>query len=446
MIPMLTLQRTPKVSRETGIRTVPTKETLDRVLPLLGLAGMGEPEDITGRDNVGIPVFSIDRQRTALGKPKYYNGKGPTPEQAKASAVMEAIERYSAELREEDEVVYGTYNEASEVMMTCDPLDLIIPIDVLERYNRNTEIAWVEAYEMFRGCPIWVPACAVFYPYYPDTDLQLFSFHTNGLASGNTMEEAILHALFEDIERDAWSIAEYRDRANADILIRDPDSVPARLMRKFGEQGIEIHLKDLTSDIGVPTIGAAADDTVTRDPELLTIGVGTHLDPNIAAIRAITEVAQSRATHKHGMKINAQIQKKTREMGYDRIKQVNRMWFGENQKKIYLEDIEDRSADYVLDDIETVLQALMDSGFEQVICADLTRPELGIPSVRMIVPGLEVCTMDPLREGGRLRGNWPPRRGPDVRFRQGRGLRPRRHPPRDPCGLRRAEQGGHGCL
>ncbi|MBR4202181.1 MAG: YcaO-like family protein, partial [Candidatus Methanomethylophilaceae archaeon] len=308
------------------------------------------------------------------------------------------------------EIVYGTYNQASEVMLTCDPVDMILPLNVLDKYNRNTEIAWVEAFEMFRGCPIWVPACSVFYPYYPDTDLQLFAFHTNGLASGNTIEEAILHALFEDIERDAWSIAEYKDHANADVLIRDQDSIPAQLIRKFKEQGIEIHLKDLTSDIGIPTIGAAADDTMTKDPELLTIGVGTHLDPTIAAIRAITEVAQSRTTHKHGMKINAQIQKKTQEMGYDKIKQVNHMWFGENQKKIYLEDIEDRSTDYVLDDIEVVLQSLMDAGFDQVICADLTRPELGVPSVRMIVPGLEVCTMDPLREGGRLRGNWPPQR------------------------------------
>jgi ribosomal protein S12 methylthiotransferase accessory factor len=72
--------------------------------------------------------------------------------------------------------------------------------------------------------------------------------------------------------------------------------------------------------------------------------------------------------------------------------------------------MKDQSTDYVLDDIEVVLGKLMDAGFEQVICADLTRPELGIPAVRMIVPGLEVCTMDPEREGGRLRVMWPPSR------------------------------------
>ena len=401
------LNRCPKCSPETGIRVMPPEETLKRVLPLLKKAGMGEPEDITDKDNLGIPVFSVDRQETALGKPKYYNGKGATREQAMASGVMEAIERYSAEQRDTDDVVVGTYEQAKEAMMTVNPADLILPLPVLDVYP-VADIAWTRGFEMFRGCHILVPACAVFYPYFPNGDYPLFKWHTNGIASGNTMEEAILHALFEDIERDAWSIAEYNDRSNADILIRDKDSVPAQLIAKFEAQGIKVHLKDLTSDLGIPTIGAAADDTVTKDPELLTIGVGTHLNPEIAAIRAITEVAQSRTTHKHGMKINAQLQKTSRELGYEKIKEINHMWFGENPKKIYLEDIDDCSTDYVLDDIEVVLGRLMNCGFDKVIAMDLTRPELGVPAVRMIVPGLEVCTMDPEREGGRLRGMWPP--------------------------------------
>ena len=382
------LNRCPKCSPETGIRTVPPEETLEKVLPLLKTAGLGEPEDITGKDDVGIPVFSVDRQETALGVPKYYNGKGVTRDQALASAVMESLERYSAEMRDSDEIVYGTYEQACDVMMTVDPKDLILPIPM--------------------GCPIWVPACAVYYPYYPDGDLQLFRFHTNGIASGNTLEEAILHALFEDIERDAWSICEYMDMTKGDVIVDDDDSVPAQLIAKFADQGIEIHLKDLTSDIGIPTIGAAADDVRTKDPEMLTIGVGTHLNPEIAAIRAITEVAQSRATHKHGAKINAQLQKVTQDMGYERIKEVNRMWFGESRRKIRLSEIPDRSTPYVLDDIEVVLGSLMNAGFESVIAVDLTRPELNVPVVRMIVPGLEVSTMDPEREGGRLRGMWPP--------------------------------------
>ncbi|MBP6021282.1 MAG: YcaO-related McrA-glycine thioamidation protein [Candidatus Methanomethylophilaceae archaeon] len=399
---MLRLQRCPKYNPGAGIRTVPPETTVARVIPLLKEAGMTAPEDITGTDDIGIPVFSIGRPGASAGK--YYNGKGPTVEQAEASALMEAMERYSAEQRNGDEVAYGTLAQALEVGRAIDPADMILPVNVLDRYL-DAEIAWVEGHEMFRGEPIWVPACAVFYPYAPDTDLQLFRYHTNGLATGNTIEEAILHSLLELIERDAWSIAEEHNRACNDIRV-STDSAAGALIAKFRAQGVEIHLKNLTSDIGVPTIGAAADDVRTKDPEMLTIGVGTHLNPEIACIRALTEVAQSRTTHKHGMKINAQLQRNTREMGYEKIKAVNSLWYRDLPKAEKLESMKDLSTPYVLDDIEVVLGKLMDAGFDEVAIVDLTREDVGIPCVRAVVPGLEVSTMDPSRIGGRAHGIW----------------------------------------
>ena len=143
---------------------MPPEETLKRVLPLLKTAGLGEPENITDKDNLGIPVFSVARQETALSKHKNDNGKGVTVEQAEASAVMESLERYSAEQRDSDEIVYGTYEQAKDVMMAVNPVDLILPLRVLDHYEGQT-IAWTQGFEMFRGCPIWVPACAVYYPY-----------------------------------------------------------------------------------------------------------------------------------------------------------------------------------------------------------------------------------------------------------------------------------------
>jgi ribosomal protein S12 methylthiotransferase accessory factor len=175
-------------------------------------------------------------------------------------------------------------------------------------------------------------------------------------------------------------------------------------MKKFNDNGVEIHLKDLTSDIGIPTIGAAADDVRTKDPELLTIGVGTHLNPEIAAVRALTEVAQSRTTHKHGSKINAKLQNISREMGYENVKKANRVWYSNSGKTVKLSEMERLDTPYVLDDIEVVFDNLIRCSFDKVIAADLTRPEIGIPAVRMIIPGLEVSTMDPEREGPRLSG------------------------------------------
>ncbi|MCL2032069.1 MAG: YcaO-related McrA-glycine thioamidation protein [Methanomassiliicoccaceae archaeon] len=399
------LNRCPKYSPETGIRIIPPEKTLERVLPILPQVGICDPEDITPLDNIGIPVFAVDRPGASAGAVKNYNGKGATPEQAKASAAMEAMERYSAEQRDTDELVYGTFEQAKKVGLTVDPKDLILPNRTLDIYD-TAEIAWVEGFEMFRGSPIWVPACGVFHPYFPDGDLPLFRYHTNGIAAGNTIEEAILHALFELIERDAWSMAEERGRAFADVVLEE-DSLPGRLLKKMEDKGIKIHLKDLTHDIGIPTIGAAADDTVTKDPELLTIGVGTHLSPEIACIRAITEVAQSRTTHKHGVKGNARLLKIAKDMGYEKVKTVNTVWYTDLEEKVRLKDMKDLSTPYVLDDIEVVLDRLVKTGFDMVIVSNLTRPEAGVPVVRMTVPGLEVSTMDPEREGARLRGMWP---------------------------------------
>lgn len=398
------LHRTPKVSQETGIRTILPKETLDRVLPLLPKAGMEPLEDITGVDNIGIPVYSISRPNASKGAVNNYNGKGPTPEQAMASAVMEAMERYSAEQRDSDEIVYGTIKEAMEVGPTVDPREMILPMRFLN-YIDDGMIAWCLGYDLFRGERVWVPANAVYHPYFPDGDMQIFRYHTNGIAAGNTMEEAILHALLELVERDAWSIFEFREKGVPDIEVSE-GTVCWNLIQKFKEGGVEIHLKDLTHDLGIPTIGAAADDVATKNPELLSIGVGTHLNPEIAAIRAITEVAQSRTTHKHGAKTNAKLQKINQDMGYERIKKANRIWFDDSSEKIRLDDMEHLDTEYVLDDIEVVLQRLADNGFDRVVAVDLTR-DIGVPVVRMIVPGLEVYTMDPEREGPRLHGQWP---------------------------------------
>ena len=401
------LKRCKKVSSSTGIRVMPPEETLKRVIPLLEKAGMDPLEDITDRDNLGIPVYSVYRKKTAKGTFGNYNGKGATPEQAKASAVMEAMERYSAELRDTDKVAYGTLQQIRETGMPyVEPADLILPARIMGMVE-SAEIAWTECYDILRGEDVWVPACAVFYPYYPDGDLQLFRFHTNGIAAGNTLEEAILHALFEVIERDAWSIAESFNRTNADVIVDDEDSVPGRLLKKFSDAGVVIRLKDLTTDVGVTTIGASSDDIRTKDPEMLDIGVGTHLNPEIAAIRAITEVAQSRTTHKHGLKVNAELQKRTREMGYEKVKEANALWFNESKKKIKLSEMKDEATEYVLDDIEKVLGKLMDAGFDRVFIADITRPEINVPTVRAIIPGMEVSTMDSEREGPRAWGRWP---------------------------------------
>jgi ribosomal protein S12 methylthiotransferase accessory factor len=89
-------------------------------------------------------------------------------------------------------------------------------------------------------------------------------------------------------------------------------------------------------------------------------------------------------------------------MGYEKIKNVNRVWYSRSSRSMKLDEMKRMDTPYVLDDIEVVFDRLVACGFDKVIAVDLTRPEIGVPAVRMVIPGLEVSTMDPEREGPRL--------------------------------------------
>jgi ribosomal protein S12 methylthiotransferase accessory factor len=93
-------------------------------------------------------------------------------------------------------------------------------------------------------------------------------------------------------------------------------------------------------------------------------------------------------------------------MGYENVKNANRVWYSKSGSSVKLSEMKRLDTPYVLDDIEVVFDHLVDAGFEKVIAVDLTRPEVGVPSVRMIIPFLEVSTMDPEREGPRVNGTW----------------------------------------
>jgi len=81
-------------------RAMPPEETLKRADAKLPAAGITRVADITNLDRIGIPVFSSIRPMADRGAISVYNGKGATPTEAKVSAMMEGLERYSAELRD----------------------------------------------------------------------------------------------------------------------------------------------------------------------------------------------------------------------------------------------------------------------------------------------------------------------------------------------------------
>jgi len=394
MVNRMQLKSCKKAYNNETQRAVPLEETLARIEPKVPAAGITRVADITNLDRIGIPVFSCIRPTAESGAITVYNGKGATVEESRISAIMEGIERYSSEVHDR-RIEMLPYMEMAGRGRTLDPKDLILPEDA----NLAHLLPWVEGYDIANDQPIFVPAHAVFHPlpprYYP-----LFRTTTNGLASGNTREEAIFHALAEVIERDAWSLVEAS--RNTGLSVVDIDDVSLTVMqKKFADAQVEVTVKDITSDIGIPTMAAVADDVLLRDPSLLTIGIGTHTSARIAVMRALTEVAQSRLTQIHGAREDTTLADLRKKMGYDRAKRINAYWFRDNGQVAYPE-IPSYDSDDFLKDIRFAIEALNKQGLDRVIVVDLTREEIGIPVVRVIVPGLEVFAMDPARRGDRV--------------------------------------------
>ncbi|MGC9517193.1 MAG: YcaO-related McrA-glycine thioamidation protein [Methanomicrobiales archaeon] len=382
-------------------RSIAPKETIKKVESKLKAAGITRIAEITHLDRLGIPVYSAIRPSAEEGAVSIYAGKGATKSQAKASAMMEAFERYSAEIQKEDlskNIISGKFNELTN---TINPKSLILPQISFD--PENTDLKWVKAVNAKNDDEFLVPANAVYHPYNIPRNYNLFKSNTNGLASGNELEEAIFHGILEVIERDAWSLFEAKHRSKPEIDCSDTEnSIITDLLLKFKEKGISVKLVDLTADIKATTIAAVADDTILKDPALLTLGVGTHLDPEIAAIRALTEVAQSRATQIHGTREDTVRAIFMRKAGYDRMKKINKHWFGESEKIVSLNNMKNRSAKSFKTDIETSLKLLQKEGFEKVLYVNLSRKEIEIPVVRVIIPKLEVYSVDPDRTGKRL--------------------------------------------
>ncbi|HNS25877.1 MAG: YcaO-related McrA-glycine thioamidation protein [Euryarchaeota archaeon] len=380
-------------------RAVNPEETIIRVEKKLKYAGVTRIADITHLDRVGIPVYSAIRPGAAEGAVSVYAGKGATKIQAKASAMMEAFERYSAEFQDSDKdnVVSQLYEPGECV----DPNSLIIPYRTSD--PRSEKIEWITALDARTDKKSLIPANAVYHPYHPQRGVHLFKSNTNGLASGNVLEEAVFHGLMEVVERDAWSIFEARKKHKKEVICdKTENKLINTILTKFREKGVDIKLVDLTADIKITTIAAVADDKVLKDPALLTMGVGTHLDPEIAVIRALTEVAQSRATQIHGTREDTTRAIFMRKAGYERMKRINKHWFGDYKEKIKLSQLKNKSTTSFKDDLEISLDELKKVGIEQIFYVDITRPEIDIPVVRVIIPGLEVYAVDPERMGRRI--------------------------------------------
>ncbi len=382
-------------------RVIAPKRTIEINEDKLKTAGITRIADITDLDRIGLPIYTAIRPTAEDGGVSIYGGKGITRDHAKASAMMEGFERYSAERQSSDESIISNLNDIDN---NINPKSLNLPKELEKIDIEDWDLEWSIAHDIISDKDYYIPTNAVYHPYNPKENAKtLFKSNTNGLASGNILEEAILHGMFEVIERDAWSIFELTHKNYSQIDLDSIESdVITDILDKFESEGIKIKLMDFTADIKIPTIAASADDTVTKDAGLLTLGMGTHLDPEVAILRALTEVAQSRATQINGAREDTVRADFAREAGYERMKRINKFYFKQEDEQISLSDIENKSTSSITKDIEIVKNELMANDIEKILYVDLTRPEIDVSVVRVIIPEMEMYAIDQSRAGYRF--------------------------------------------
>lgn len=395
-------------------RAVPLARTLTLLPDLRERFGITRVADLTYLDRIGVPVFSsvVPRSPDLL---TVYNGKGVSREEALIGAVMEAVERQAAGHLELETIEALPHR----LRGALDPRELGIDPAWTDR-----PIAFVRGHDLLRDEPAYVPRAAVEWPCLGPRIFPVVT--TNGLAAGNTVLEAAVHALFEVVERHVWSVAHARAylRPHAfltalagagqgtfdEVMIDDPIGTAIEL--PTGEPAIDEIFRRITAcdltlrliaigDEALPcTIFATLAEPYAAAPTA-HMGIGASWSPVHATIRALTEAVQSRLTDVQGARediFRAGDERPTRFVSHsrriDRLPHGRWHFDGPVRGEARLATFPDRSTGDLAADLRLLLGALRESGVRQAIVVDISPPGAPVAVVRAIVPDLETMVAD----------------------------------------------------
>ncbi len=376
------------------IRTAIPSETLSKAREIGRQIGISRLANVTGLDHVGVPVWMAVRP---LAKSLTVSqGKGLTDELAQASAIMECIELHHAEHFVPD----GHRTSLRQVVGNRRYVNpLLIPILPKAAIHADRITEWVEGQDLASQRPVWVPRDCI------DMDLvarrttpKTFLASTNGLASGNTRPEAILHATCEVIERDQAAFWYARKYATNDVprtrlrLASVPDENCRGLIDKCHASGLNLAVWYVTQSVPVPCFVCHVFDSEHRTyyPQRAS-GSGCHPYRRIALSRAITEALQSRLTIIAGARDDAYWSTYRNSIPIDSAS--GSAWvrnFQEEPETVSFDDIPQAPPLKEMSEmLDWLLAALVCEGLSQVVAVDLTQPHLAIAVVHVTVPGLE---------------------------------------------------------
>jgi ribosomal protein S12 methylthiotransferase accessory factor len=414
--PALT-SRKKTFTSDGGHRVVSPEETLARnghhVSPITGAVPMLERAAPAGDDVLHVYVAGANSARPSrtLGQLRsdlrtMNAGKGTSDVQARASALCEGLERYSGIFRGDEPRRRARQTELDAAVPLNDCL-LFSEQQYRERDARNArssrfsfipvplgpeaEIEWSPVWSLTRREVRYLPTAFCYYDY-PQPDEQTYCMAcSNGCAAGNTLEEAILQGFLELVERDAVALWWYNRVRRPGVDLESFGEPYLERLRTFLQaHGREFWVLDLTADLGIPVFASITRRTEGL-PEQIMPGFGAHLDPKIALLRAVTEMNQMLSSPLLGRP----------EKGADKepMDPDTAHWLQTatkaNQPYLLPAEGPPRTAatypqawtDDVADDVRAC-QALLERAGMEMLVLDQTRPEVGLPVAKVIVPGL----------------------------------------------------------
>ena len=416
----LRLLASPKLHATSGgARSVPPQVTLARyrhlVSPISGVVTWLErTSDDTdpwlhvhwAGSNLGMRSQSLSSLRRSLRSKSA--GKGSSGEQSEASALCEAVERYSGALHGEEirtgkrfaDFADGEAIHPDEVQLFSDrqlddakrinakghPYNVVPP-----RLDPDAEIDWTPVWSLTHRRHRYLPT-SMLYSTAPEARGPCDRIaDSNGCAAGNTVAEAVLQGFFELAERDAFAIWWYnRLQVPAVDLASFDDQYLARAPAYYARHERELWLLDVTADMDIPTF-VALSRRPDGEAEEIIYGAGAHADPRLAALRAVCELNQCLSW----------LPRPGDRAGRPEIDDPLALWWWKTAKLAdcpWLAPRPDepaRSAERysvpdttdTLEDVERC-QALVEARGMELLVLDQTRPDIGMPVVRVIVPGM----------------------------------------------------------
>jgi ribosomal protein S12 methylthiotransferase accessory factor len=418
--PAIVLQSRVKVfTRDGGHRALSPDQTLRRfehhVSPVTGAVTTLERWPVPGDGLVNVygSGHNVARGQANLaglrsGLRVNCAGKGTTELQAKASALCEALERYSGVFQgDEGRTAPERLRDLGPAAIHPNTCMLYSESQYRDRefwnarkssfnwvpepFDEDAPVEWTPVWSLTRREVRYLPTAYCYYDF-PEPWPSCCAC-SNGNAAGNTLEEAILQGFFELVERDSVALWWYnRVRRPAVDLASFGEPYLSQLASFLHEQHRELWALDMTADLGIPVFAALSRQT-DRQPEQILMGFGAHFDARIALLRAVTELNQMLSwilTDTAGKPVLPFSVDDKETVDWLRTATLSNQPYlapaEQTPPRVHAEYPECRTDD-IRDDV-LACQALVEAKGMEMLVLDQTRPDIGLPVVKVIVPGL----------------------------------------------------------